>query len=147
MLLAVLLGLLVAGKVLELAIGKGSGRARLERASEEKLGREQRRELHVEAGTRGGQVSQVVVDRLLLNVDILGVDGRNVATAGVPVSEARNVGSKGAVGEASVAVGGFRGMAKATWATAWACLADGAWVVLLHPEEMRWDKIVPTDVR
>lgn len=87
-----------------------------------------------------------MVDRLLL-LNILGVDGRNVPTARMPVGKARDVRGKGAVGKASIAVGGLRDMSKATWAIAWARLADGAWVVLLHPEEMRWDKIVPTDVR
>jgi hypothetical protein len=144
-----MLGLLVGIQILELTIGEGGRRARLEGTSEEQLGRQERRELHIKASARGGQVSHVglrlVVD--ILGVDTLRVDGGDVATSGVSVGESRYVRSEGAVREPGVTVRGLRNMARETTVTtAWTGLADGTGVVVLHPEEMRWDKVVPTDL-
>lgn len=87
LLLAVLLDLLVRAHILELAIGELGRSARLEGASEKQLRRQERSELHVKARARSGHISQARLVRILL-VNTLGVDGRNVATARVPVSKA-----------------------------------------------------------
>jgi hypothetical protein len=144
-LLVSLLRLLISGHVLELAVSKSGRGTGLEGASEEQLGGQQRSELHVEPRTRGGQISHVGLGLL---VDTLGVDAGNVAAPGVPVGKARYVRSKGTMREASLTVGGLRDVArKSALAVAWAGLADGTWVMVLHPEKMRGDQVVPTDVR
>lgn len=145
-----LLGLLVGIQVLELAVGESGRGARLEGASEEQLGRQQRSELHIKASARGRQVSHVGLRLLvdILAVDTLRVDGGDVATSGVSVGESRYVRSEGAVREPGVTVRRLRDMARETaLTTAGTSLADGAGVMVLHPEEMRGDKVVPTDVR
>ncbi len=62
---------------------------------------------------------------------------------GVPVGKSSDVGSEGAVGKSGIAVGRLRGMAEATRG-ARPGLGSGQ---VLHPEQMRRDKIVPSDVR
>ena len=135
----VLLGMLETGNVLEMRAGERRRGSRLERAAEKQLGWEQRSELHVEGRARSGQVGAVGV--VLLHR--LRVDGRDVASPGVPVRKARNVGRESTMGEARVAVGRLRGMAVATGSTR-------PWLLtihVLHPEKMRRDKTVPGNVR
>ena len=81
------------------------------------MGRKQLREVHVEGGARGSSdvaslgnrqlllLLLLVVLLLLVHlVNRLGVDGRDVPAARVPVSKAADVRSESAVGEARVAV-------------------------------------------
>lgn len=134
--------MLKVGNILEMRAskrGRGSG---LERAAEKQLGRKQRGELHVESRTWGCQIS-AVGGSMLSMLHGLGVDRRNVAAPRVPISEARDVGSESAMGEARIAVGRLRGMAEAGRGARPRLRA----IQVLHPEKMRRDQRVPSDVR
>lgn len=143
-----MLGLLEAAQILELGAGERGRSSGLEWAAEEQLGGKQRGELHIKARSRGGQIGAIVVRAGLVG-NRLRVDGGNVSTARVSVGKPRDVGSEGTMREASVAVGGLGRVTKAT--------LDVAVIVavrpllgtrdILHPEKMRGDKTVPTDVR
>jgi hypothetical protein len=136
-----LLGVLETRQVLELRAGKRRRRTRLERTAEEQLGREQRSELHVKRSAGGGHVGAVGGGLLGYRLSIYGGD---VPAPWMPVGKTGDVRGKGAMGEARIAVGRLRDMAEATDRGAWPRVWTGH---ILHPEQMRRDKIVPTDVR
>lgn len=107
-----LLTMLEGGQVLELRAVESSWGTRLKGASEKQLGREQRSKLHIEAGAGSGHVRYVVLNRGVQL--LLSVDRRNVTTARMSVSKARDVGSEGTVRKTSIAVGRLRGVAKSS---------------------------------
>jgi hypothetical protein len=142
---------LEARHVLELRVVEGSWCAGLERAAKQELGRKQRGELHVEAGTRS---RHVILDgggrgHGLGLIHGLGVELRNVPTARVTViRETGDVRGESTVGETSVAVGGLGGMSESVAArgrivgTLAMCTIE-----ILHVEQVRGDKRVPPVVR
>lgn len=133
-------------KTLELRAGESSGSTRLEGATEQQLRGQKRSELHVKCSSRGGHVRSIV-GGLLGHGLRLRVDGGDVASARVSFGKARDVGVEGAMGEASVAVGGLGGVAEAVGRPAvGGALANGS-VEILHTEQMRGDERVPPDVR
>jgi hypothetical protein len=106
------------------------------------LGWEQGGELHIERGSRRLHII------LALLIHRLCIYRRNVNSATVPISISAHrelIRTVCTVGEASVAVRRFRGMAgesacsSCTWSILNVCCLR-----LLHPEKMRWqDKAVP----
>jgi hypothetical protein len=146
-----LLSLLVAVDVLKVGAGKGIGRPRLKRAAEKQLRREERGELHVEGSAGSGHIGAirrgllvvlVLVLMLVLVLKRLRVDRRDVPAARMSVGKARDVGGEGTVGEARVAIRRLRGVAEAAGGA-----RPGVVTHVLHPEKMRRDEVVPSDVR
>lgn len=114
--------------------------SRLEGAAEKQLGRKKRGELHVEAGTRGRHVMTVMCGLVKL---LLSINRRDISTARVPISEARNVRSEGTVREAGVAVGRLRRVTESTCRVGGTSGNATGCREVLHPEKMRRDKAVP----
>lgn len=142
MLLEALLRVLEALDALEVRAGKAGRGARLERAAEKKLRWEEGGKLHIESGTRGGQIDAIAVMVSLL-LDGLRVNRRDVCAARVSsISKPIDVGSESAVRETGVAVGGLGRVTEAIRGTG----ASLGTRHVLHPKKMRWDKTVPSDV-
>lgn len=140
LLVALLLLLALEGRQgLELGAAKGSWATRLEGTAHEELRWQKRGELHVKGGAGGGDIGSA---RALVHV--LCVEGGNVAASRVSLGKARYVGGKGAMREAGIAVGGFRGMA--VEATRAGAVLSGT-VQVLHTEKVRGDEGVPPGVR
>lgn len=133
-LVVLLLRLVLAGelcKVLELRGSESGGRAGLEGATEEQLGRKQRSEVHVETGAWSLQVVAVLVAR----VESAGVDRHVVRPLRVPVAIAGLVRREGAVRKA-VMTAAVHLPVEARLETGSAGSVRGA-LVLLHTEKMR----------
>ena len=117
-------------KVLELWRSKRRGRAWLEGATQEQLRRQQRGEVHVEAGSRRLQIGAVLVAR----VESASVDGHVVGPLRVPVTVTGLVGGKGAVREAVVTSVHLPVEARLETGAA---RGIGGTLVLLHGKEVR----------
>ena len=74
--------MLVALNVLKVRASKGCGGARLEGAAEKKLRGQEGGKLHIESGTRGGQIEPIAMMVSLL-LDGLRIDRRDVRASGV----------------------------------------------------------------
>lgn len=130
--LRLLMRTLESGKGLELRATKGSRAARLERAAHEELRGEKRRKLHIESISWGSDIGSGGTRPLVH----LGVERGDVATARMSLGKARDVGSEGTMGKASIAVGGLGDVAgKASRVAA----VLGGTVQILHTEKMRGD--------
>jgi hypothetical protein len=117
-------------EILVLRGGEGGGRAGLEGATKEQLRRQQRSEVHVEACSRGLQVSTVLVAR----VQSASVDGHVVCSLGVSVTVTGLVRGESAVREAVVSSVHLPVEARLKTGPA---RGRGCAVVLLHAEEVR----------
>jgi hypothetical protein len=84
----------------------------------------------------------VLMLMLMLLAHGLSVDRGDISTTRVPVGEPRNlgIGCKGTMREACITVGGLRSVAVP------GALASLRARQVLHPEQMRRDKTVPSDV-
>ena len=137
-----LLGLLETRHTLELGASEGSRGTRLERASEEKLRGQKRRELHVKGGSRGRNV----VDRRGNSLGLihgLSIERWDVpTTTRVAIGKARDVRGEGTVREASVALRRLRAVSEAAIRSS---LANRS-IEILHTEQMRGDLGVPPNV-
>jgi len=87
LLMLLMLLLLKSRHALELRTGKGSWCTRLEGAAKQQLGRQKGGELHVKCSTRGSHVHSMV-GRLLGHGLRLSIDGGNVSSSRVSISEA-----------------------------------------------------------
>lgn len=76
-------------------------------------------------------------------LDGLSVDSGDVSATGVPrIGEALDIGGESAMRKASITVGGLRSVAKAARGTGPSLRTRH----VLHPEKMRGDKTVPSNV-
>lgn len=73
--------------------------------------------MHVESSARGRYVNTIhsrgMLLLLLATTQGLSINSWNIATAGVAISKARNIGSKGTMRKPCVGLAGFRGMPEA----------------------------------
>ena len=127
---------------LELRATKSAWASRLERAAEQELGRKQGRKLHIEGSARSGHIMTGGRDRGLL-VHLLRIDRRDISPARMPIGETGNVRSESAVREARVSGGRLGRVAEPTVGTGCGAGRNARACVILHPEKMRGDQVVP----